>query len=98
MARLKSKGWQNVLDGIQKVVEEMQVQIDPLSGMLQENIQAEQMFQRGHTLMMLGRIDEAIKAYVRIHLNCSVNPHHAGAYANNIFVNLLGSKEQHFAG
>ena len=92
--RLESKGWQNVLDGIRKVVEEMQVQIDPLSGMLQENIQAEQMFQRGHTLMMLGRIDEAIKAYSD---TLKLNPHHAGAYANNIFVNLLGGKEQHFA-
>ena len=92
--RPESKGWQSVLDGIRKVVEAAQVQIDPLSGVLQENIQAEQMFQRGHTLMMLGRIDEAIEAYSD---TLKLNPHHAGAYANNIFVNLLGKQEQHIA-
>ena len=59
----ESKGWENVLDGIRRVVDAMQVQTDPSSGMLPGNIQAEQMFQRGHTLMMLGRIDEAIEAY-----------------------------------
>ena len=91
----ESKGWEDVLDGIRRVVDAMQVQTDPSSGILQENIQAEQMFQRGHTLMMLGRIDEAIEAYSG---TLKLNPHHAGAYANNIFVNLLRKKEQPFAG
>ena len=88
----ESRGWQNVLDGIRRVVDAVQVQIDPSSGMLQENIQAEQIFQSGHTLMMLGRIDEAIEAYSN---TLKLNPHHAGAYANSIFVNLLGKKEQY---
>ena len=91
----ESKGWQNVLDGIRKVVETMQVQTDPSSGILQENIQAEQMFQRGHTLMILGRIDEAIEAYSD---TLKMNPHHVGAYANSIFVNLLEKREQLFPG
>ena len=91
----ESKGWQNVLDGIRKVVDAMQVQVALSSGMLQENIQAEQMFQRGHTLMMLGRIDEAVEAYSG---TLELNPNHAGAYANKIFVNLLRKKEQSYAG
>ncbi len=91
----ESKGWQNVLDGIRKVVDVMQAQVDLSSGILQENIQAEQMFQRGHTLMMLGRIDEAVEAYSG---TLKLNPNHAGAYANKIFVNLLRKKEQSFAG
>ena len=89
----ESSAWENVLDGIRQVVEAMQVQTDSLSGVLQENIQAEQMFQRGHTLMMLGRIDEAMKAYSD---TLKLNPHHVGAYANNIFVNLLEKREQSF--
>jgi tetratricopeptide (TPR) repeat protein len=91
--RPESKGWENVLDGIQRVIDTMQVRADQSSGMLQGNIQAEQMFQRGHTLMMLGRIDEAIEAYSD---TLKLNPHHAGAYANSIFVNLLKKKEQRF--
>ncbi len=90
----ESKGWQNVLDGIQKVINAIQVQTNPSSDVLQENIRAEQMFQRGHTLMMLGRIDEAIEAYSD---TLKLNPHHVGAYANNIFVNLLKKKEQPFS-
>ena len=89
----ESKGWENVLDGIRRVVDAMQVQTDLSSGILQDNIQAEQMFQRGHTLMMLGRIDEAIEAYSD---TLKLNPHHVGAYANSIFVNLLGKKGQPF--
>ena len=89
----ESRGWQNVLDGIRRVVDAVQVQIDPSSGILQENIQAEQIFQNGHTLMMLGRIDEAIEAYSD---TLKLNPHHAGAYANSIFVDLLRKKEQYF--
>ena len=88
----ESKGWQNVSDGIRKVVDEMQIQANSSSNVLQENIQAEQVFQRGHTLMMLGRIDDAIEAYLG---TLKLNPHHAGAYANSIFVNLLKKKEQH---
>lgn len=91
--RTKREGWQNVLDGIRRVVNAMQIQTDSSSGIIQENIQAEQVFQRGHTLMMLGRIDEAIEAYLN---TLKINPHHAGAYANNIFVNLLRKKERHF--
>ena len=82
-----------MLDGIRRTVEAMQTQVDPSPGILQGNIQAEQTFQRGHTLMMLGRIDEAIEAYSD---TLKLNPHHAGAYANNIFVSLLRKKEQHF--
>lgn len=89
----ESRGWQNVLDGIRRVVDAVQEQIDPSSGILQEIIQAEQMFQRGHTLMMLERIDEAIEAYSD---TLKLNPHHVGAYANSIFVNLLDKKEQRF--
>lgn len=92
--QLESEGWQNVLEGIRRVVNKMQFQADPSSGILPENIRAEQMFQRGHTLMMLGRIDEAIETYSD---TLKVNPLHAGAYANSIFVNLLKKKEQHSA-
>lgn len=86
----ESRAWENVLEGIRRVVDAMQVQTDPSSGILQENIEAEQVFQRGHTLMILGRIDEAIEAYSD---TLKLNPHHVGAYANSIFVNLLGKTE-----
>lgn len=87
----ESRAWENVLEGIRRVADAMQVQTDPSSGILQENIEAEQVFQRGHTLMILGRIDEAIEAYSD---TLKLNPHHVGAYANSIFVNLLGKTEQ----
>ena len=52
----ESKGWQDVVNGIRNVVEEMQTGVQ--NGTLPEWI-----FQQGNFLMMLGQIDKAIEAY-----------------------------------
>ena len=85
----ESDAWQNVSNGIRKVVSVMRAQTEP-----SENIQAEQVFQRGHIRMMLGQIAEAIEAYSDA---LKLNPHHISAYANSISVDLLRQRERPFA-
>ena len=53
-----SNGWQNVVDGIRKAVEEMQVQADSLSKASERELRGELALQRGNVLMMLGQTDE----------------------------------------
>ena len=68
----EDKAWQDVVNGIRKVVEEMQV--DFQNGTLPEWI-----FQQGNFLMMLGQIDKAIEAYSHA---IELNPNNVFAYNN----------------
>ena len=68
----ESKGWQNVLDGVRKVVEEMQTDV-------QKGTLPEWVFQQGNFLLMLGQIDKAIEAYS---YTIELNPNNVSAYNN----------------
>ena len=68
----ESKGWQNVVAGIRKVVEEMQPSI-------QKETLPEWVFQQGNFLLMLGQTDKAIEAYSYA---IELNPNNVTAYNN----------------
>ena len=70
--QLESDGWQNVVEGVRKVVEEMQTNVQ--AGTLPEWV-----FQQGNFLMMLGQIDKAIAAYSHA---IKLNPNYIYAYSN----------------
>ena len=91
----ESRGWQNVVDGIRRTIITIQNQVSMSSLAFQEGIQAEQAFQRGHVLMMLGEINKAIEAYSKAF---QLNPQHASAYVNSIFTDIIKKKEQDFSG
>ena len=75
----ESKGWQNAVEGIRKVVNKMQSQADPSSGISKEELRAETFFGNGNILVMLGQLDDAIRAYSHA---IDLNPNHADAYNN----------------
>ena len=75
----ESKGWQDVVNGIRKVVDKMQFQTDSTSGVFEDELLAELAFQQGNVLMMLGQIDSAIEAYSHA---TDLNPNNAEAYNN----------------
>ena len=75
----ESKGWQNVVDGIRRVVEKMQIQVDPSSKIFEKELHSELLFQHGNILMMLGQLDMGIKAYSDA---IDHNPCNANAYNN----------------
>ena len=56
----ESKAWQNVVDGIRKVVDKMQSQT---SGNAQKETLSEWVFQQGNFLMTIGQMNRAIEAY-----------------------------------
>ena len=91
----ESSGWQNVIDGIRRTIITIQNQMSMSTQVFQEGIQAEQAFQRGHVLMMLGETNKAIEAYS---MAFQLNPQHASAYVNSIFSNIIKMKEQDFSG
>ena len=68
----ESKGWQNVIDGIRKAVEEMQTDV-------QKGTLPEWVFQQGNFLLMLGQIDRTIEAYSYA---IELNPNNVSAYNN----------------
>ncbi len=68
----ESDGWQNVVNGVRKAVEEMQTDV-------QKRTLPEWVFQQGNFLMMLGQIDKAIEAYSHA---IKLNPNNAAAYNN----------------
>ena len=68
----ESKGWQNVIDGIRKAVEEMQTDV-------QKGTLPEWVFQQGNFLLMLGQTDRAIEAYSYA---IELNPNNVSAYNN----------------
>ena len=77
----ESKGWQNVVGGIRKVVEKMQSQAKPSPNVTPEEIEtlAFLAFHRGNFMMMLDQMDEALKAYSRA---IELSPNNAEAYYN----------------
>ena len=75
----ESEGWQNVVDGIRKTINEMQDQVDLLSAVSEKKLRAELAFQHGNVLMMLGQLDSAIGAYSR---SIELDPRHVTAYKN----------------
>ena len=83
----KSKAWQNVVDGIRKVVDKIQSQT---SGNPQKETLPEWVFQQGNFLMTIGQIDKAIEAYSHaIELNLC----YADAYNNRGVV--YSDKDEH---
>ena len=68
----ESRGWQNVVSGIRKVVEKMQDSV-------QKGALPEWVLQQGNFLMMLGQTDMAIEAYSYA---ITFNPNNPNAYNN----------------
>ena len=73
----ESEGWQNVVDGIRKAVDEGQSPIEPSSGRSEEELRAGEMFQSGNVQMLLGQLDMAIKTYSDA---IKLNPYEAEMY------------------
>ncbi len=69
----ESKGWQNVVAGIRKVVDKMQATV-------QKESLPEWIFQQGNFLLMLGQTDKAIEAYSHA---IELNPDNASTYNNH---------------
>ena len=68
----EDEGWQDVVNGIRKVVEEIQTSVQ--KGSLPEWI-----FQQGNFLLMLGQTDKAIEAYSH---TIELNPNNSATYNN----------------
>ena len=75
----ESEGWQNVVDGVRKTVDEMQFQTDSSSESARNNQLAKWLFQQGNFLMMLQQIDRALEAYSHA---IEFNMNNADAYSN----------------
>ena len=75
----ESEGWQNVVEGIRKAVDEMQTQAKPSSESVQNRRLAEWVFQQGNFLLMLNQISMAIEAYSHA---IDLNPDNADIYIN----------------
>lgn len=75
----ESKGWQNVVEGIRKAVDEMRFQANSSSEDVQNRRLAEWIFQQGNFLLMLKQFNIAIEAYSHA---IDLNPDNAAAYNN----------------
>lgn len=77
----ESKGWQNVVNGVRKVVEEMQSRVKPSPRITEEEIEilADLALQRGNFAMMLEQMGEAVATYSRA---IELGPNNAAAYNN----------------
>ena len=72
----ESKAWQNVVDGIRKVVDKEQGQ---MSSNVQKETLSEWVFQQGNLLMKIGQIGGAVEAYSHV---IELNMCYADAYNN----------------
>ena len=75
----ENQGWQNVIEGVRKVVHKIQAWTDESSGTFEKELHAELIFQHGNLLMMLGQLDVAIEAYSDA---INLNPHNANTHNN----------------
>ena len=75
----ESDGWQNVVDGIRKAIEEMQAQSDSSSETSERKLRAELAFQHGNVFMMIGQVNLAIDRYSHA---IELNPNIAFTYNN----------------
>ena len=73
------EGWQNVVEGIRKVIDKMKIHADPSSKISEKELHSELAFQHGNILVILGQLDMAIEAYSNA---IGLNPHSANAYNN----------------
>ena len=87
----KSKGWQDVVDGIRKTVDKMQVQSDSSSETSEREFRAELAFQHGNVLMMIGQVDMAIERYSYA---IELDSNDAGTYNNRGTAYLI--KRDHY--
>ena len=92
--RPESKGWQNVVEGIRKAVEEMQSQAESSPHITQKDIDilAYLALQQGNFLRMLGQIDKAIESYSRA---IELSPNFVEAYNNRgVVYNIKGDYDR----
>ena len=75
----ESKGWQNVVDGIRKVINRMQSQADSSSATSEKELRVELAFQQGNIFIMFGQPDMAVKAYTSA---INLDPRNANAYSS----------------
>jgi tetratricopeptide (TPR) repeat protein len=75
----ENEGWQSTVASIRKVIHQMQTQVVSSSDISQEAVLAELEYERGYFLMLLGKIESAIKAYSDA---IELNPHYSAAYNN----------------
>lgn len=75
----ESDGWQNVVNGIHKVIGEMQSQVDSLSRTSKKEQHAESVFQQDNALMMVERVEQAVE---RDSYTVTLDPNNADAYFN----------------
>ena len=75
----KSKGWQDVVDGISKAVNKIRAQANISSEKAQKDQLAEWVFQQGNFLLMLKQFNKAIEAYSHA---INLKPDFSEAYNN----------------
>ena len=74
-----SKGWQNVVENIQKAIGKIQSQVEASSGKSKKELHAELAFQQGNVLVMLEQINRAIEVYSHA---IELNPNSIYTYNN----------------
>ena len=75
----ENEGWQSIVAGIREVIHQMQNQITPSSDVSQEEVLAELEYERGNFLVLLGKVEAAIKAYSDA---IEMDPRYSVAYTN----------------
>lgn len=75
----ETDGWQDVGDGIRRVIDKIQPHTVASSGASEKELRAELEFQQGNFLLMLGQIDRAIGLYSHA---IDLNPRNADAFNN----------------
>ena len=75
----ESEGWQSTVVGIREVIHQMQTQAASSSDVSQEEILAELEYERGNFLVLLGKVEAAIKVYSDA---IELNPRYSVAYTN----------------